>query len=137
MHRNRKHILKSLLLGLLAAAGFTIAAMLILAGALLLLQFSDGLLRLLNQVIKLIAILLGVCTAVPRGSQRGLATGVVLALAYVCAGYGMYVALGGAQFDVVDMLGEMLLGCTVGAVTGCIRANLPSRKRTAPRPVRP
>lgn len=124
MPRTRRSILKSLILGLLAAVLFTLIAMLVLAAALVFLRFSDRLITILNQIIKLAAVVLGVIAAVPRGSQRGLATGVLIALAYTVIGYVLYVALGGAGFSVTGMLGELLLGVTVGAVTGAVRANM-------------
>ena len=40
----------------------------------------------------------------------------------------MYVLLGGGSFAVGNMLGEMLLGSAVGAVTGAVRANLSPRR---------
>lgn len=135
MHRKRKGVFLQLAKGVLVSAAFTIAAMLLLAALLLLLPIGDGLLRALNQAIKLIAIVLGVCAAAPRGSRRGLAMGTAAALIYIIAGYWLYVLLGGACFRASDLLGEMLPAAAAGAVTGCIRANLPARRRTAPRPV--
>lgn len=128
MPRNRRSILKSILGGLLFAVLFTIACMLLMALALVWLRFGDSLITVLNQLVKLAAILLGVCYAVPRGGERGLATGVLLALAYMALGYSMYVGLGGAAFAVGDMLGEMMLGSAVGAVTGALRANMSARR---------
>lgn len=135
MHRNRKNIILRLIKGVLVAAGITIAAMLLLAALLLVLPMQDHLLRILNQLIKLGSIAAGVSAAVPRGSRRGLATGTAVSLIYIISGYGLYVLLGGAGFHVSDLLGEMLLAAAVGAVTGSIRANLPERRRTAPRPI--
>lgn len=135
MHRNRKNTLLRLIRGVLVGAAITIAAMLLLSALLMLLPVKDGLLRILNQLIKLVSIVIGVCAAVPRGSQRGLATGTAVALIYIIAGYALYVLLGGACFRVTDLLGEMLLAAAAGAVTGSIRANLSGRRRTAPRPV--
>lgn len=129
MPRNRRSILKSILAGLLTAVIFTFTAMLILAAALVFLRFGDALVTWLNQAVKLLAIMLGVIVAVPRNSQRGLATGVLIALAYMVIGYVLYIALGGASFSFASFLGELLLGTAVGAVTGSIRANLPARKR--------
>lgn len=129
MPRNRRNILKSLATGLLFSILFTITAMLLMALALVWLRFGDSLITVLNQLIKLTAIILGTCYAVPRGGERGLATGVFLALAYTALGYGMYVGLGGAAFAVGDMLGEMMLGSAAGAVTGAVRANRTSRRR--------
>ena len=127
MARNRRNILKSLLLGLTAAILITLAAMLMLSAALVYLGLSDSALTILNQLVKLLSVAIGTMAAVPRGSQRGLATGVLIALAYSAGGYALYLALGGGSFAVGNMLGEMLLGCAVGAVTGAIRANMKSR----------
>lgn len=131
MSRTRKATLKSLFLGLVAAILITLAAMLALAAALLGLPIGDNVLRMLNQIIKLIAVVVGCCVAVPRGGEKGLATGVTLALFYIALGYACYLALGGGSFDVVCMLGEMLLGCAAGALTGAVRANLRPHRRGA------
>lgn len=133
MPRSRKNIARSLLAGFIAAVLVTIAAMLLLAAALIYLPVSDTLLTVLNQLVKYGAVFLGSSIAVPRGGERGLATGTALALAYSAVGYTLYVALGGSSFAVGNMLGEMLLGSAVGAVTGAVRANMKpkSRFRTA------
>ena len=131
MSRNRRSIVKSLLLGFLFSVAVTLAAMLAIAAALVYLRFSDRTLTALNQLLKLVAVVLGVCVAVPRGGDRGLVTGVVIALFYCVAGYAMYLALGGGSFAVGNMLGEMLLGSAAGAVTGAVRANLSPRRRSA------
>ena len=129
MARNRKSVLKSLLLGLVGSILFTLLCMLLLAAALVFLHLSDGLLTTLNQVVKLATVILGTCIAVPCGGEKGLATGTVLALGYSILGYGLYLALGGGSFSVRCMLGEMLLGWAAGAATGAVRANLPARSR--------
>ena len=136
MPRTRKSTFKSLLLGLFVSIAFTLAAMLVLAAALLFFRIDDGLLRILNQVIKLIAIISGVCVSVPRGSSCGLATGVLLALAYSVSGCIVYTLLGGCALDFASFLGELLLGSAVGAVTGVVRANMQQKKRRISRPVK-
>lgn len=134
MPRNRKRVLKSLLLGLVVSILFTLLCMFVLAAALIFLRPSDSLITTLNQIIKIVAVVLGVCTAVPRGGERGLATGTVLALFYGVLGYGLYLALGGAGFSVRAMLGELLLTWAAGAVTGAVRANLSPRGRSKTKP---
>lgn len=129
MTRTRKSTLKSLLLGLVAAILFTLLSMLGISAALVTMRISDQTLRLLNQLVKLIAIILGVSFAVPRGGEKGLATGTELALLYIILGYISYLALGGGSFSFGCMLGELLLGCAAGAVTGAVRANLNPRKK--------
>ena len=128
MPKTRRSTILALLRGLLIAVALTLACMLIMAAALVYLQMSDRLLTVLNQLVKLLAIALGTCAAVPRGGSRGLLTGVEIALLYIALGYAMYVLLGGGSFAVGNMLGEMLLGSAVGAVTGAVRANLSPRR---------
>ena len=128
MPRTRKSAALALLKGLLIAVALTLACMLLMAAALVALQMSDRLLTVLNQIVKLLAIAVGTCVAVPRGGSRGLLTGVEIALVYMALGYAMYVLLGGGSFAVGNMLGEMLLGSAVGAVTGEVRANLSPRR---------
>ena len=130
MPRTRKSAALALLKGLLIAVALTLACMLLMAAALVALQMSDRLLTVLNQIVKLLAIALGTCVAVPRGGSRGLLTGVEIALVYMALGYAMYVLLGGGSFAVGNMLGEMLLGSAVGAVTGAVRANLGPKRRS-------
>ena len=128
MPRTRKSAALALLKGLLIAVALTLACMLLMASALVALQMSDRMLTVLNQIVKLLAIAVGTCVAVPRGGSRGLLTGVEIALVYMALGYAMYVLLGGGSFAVGNMLGEMLLGSAVGAVTGAVRANLSPRR---------
>ena len=128
MPKTRKRTLLSLLKGLLIAVALTLVCMLAMSAALVYLQMGDRLLTVLNQLVKLLAIALGTCAAVPRGGSRGLLTGVEIALVYMALGYAMYVLLGGGSFAVGNMLGEMLLGSAVGAVTGAVRANLSPRR---------
>lgn len=132
MAKTRISIVKKLLLGLLTAILITLAGMLLLAAALIYLKMDDGLLTVLNQLVKTLAIVGGVCAAVRRGGNRGLATGVEIALVYAAAGYAVYLLLGGGSFSVGNMLGEMLLGSAIGALTGAVRANLhPCRVKVA------
>ena len=128
MPKTRKRTLLSLLKGLLIAVALTLVCMLAMAAALVYLQMGDRLLTVLNQLVKLLAIALGTCAAVPRGGSRGFLTGVEIVLLYMALGYAMYVLLGGGSFAVGNMLGEMLLGSAVGAVTGAVRANLSPRR---------
>ena len=130
MARNRKTILKSLILGLICSIVFTLLCMLILAAALILLRFPDNLLTTLNQIVKLAAVVIGTCASVPRGGEKGLVTGTVLGLFYSVLGYVLFILLGEGSFSIRCLLGEIMLAWAAGAVTGAIRANLPSRSRS-------
>ncbi len=106
--------------------------MLVLSAAVVFLGVSDRALTLLNQLLKLISILLGVRAAVGIGGTRGFATGAAVALCYMALGYALYWRLGGAVFSTMGMLGEMLLGGALGAAGGAVFANLNPRRRARP-----
>jgi len=93
-------------------------------------RLSDDLLTTLNQLLKIISILIGARLAVGRGGSRGFATGAATAMIYMLIGYILYVCLGGS-YDTVTMLGELLTGAAVGAVAGAVLANMrPKRRRS-------
>ncbi len=130
MKGKRTAVVKSIAAGLISAILVTLAGMLLMAGLMMVVSVGDRWLMILNQLLKIGSVILGTCMAVPRGGQRGLATGTAVALLYACIGYGMYAALGGAGFTIGGMLGEILICAAAGAVTGTIRANMqPSRRR--------
>lgn len=130
MKGKRTAVVKSIAAGLISAILVTLAGMLLMAGLMMVVSVGDRWLMILNQLLKIGSVILGTCMAVPRGGQRGLATGTAVALLYACIGYGMYAALGGSGFTIGGMLGEILICAAAGAVTGTIRANMqPSRRR--------
>ena len=130
MKGKRTAVVKSIAAGLISAILVTLAGMLLMAGLMMVVSVGDRWLMILNQLLKIGSVILGTCIAVPRGGQRGLATGTAVALLYACIGYGMYAALGGAGFTIGGMLGEILICAAAGAVTGTIRANMqPNRRR--------
>ena len=134
MGRTRIQVVASVMKGLLCAVALTLLLMVGVAAAALKLRVSDGMLTALNQVMKLLSILLGVAVAVGPGGRRGFLTGMTVAMLYMTAGYICYVALGGNAFVVGQMLGEILIGAALGAVAGAVLSNLPvpQRRRATP-----
>ena len=129
MSGSRFSILLSLLKGLLISIAITLIGMLLLALWVTFSTLSDSVLTWMNQLLKLAAIIPGVCAAVGRAGHRGFATGAALGLIYAIVGYGLYLALGGGSFSATSMLGEILLCAAAGAVTGAVCANLPQKSR--------
>ena len=131
MGKNRLRALGMLGKGLIVAIPATLIGMTAIAALAVYGQASDDLIRGLNQLLKCLAIVLGVRFAVGRGGQRGLFTGMTVAMLYMALGYGMAVWLGGSAFAVPGMLGEILLGAALGGVTGAVMSNLPARRAKA------
>ena len=86
MKKRRRGALSMLLRGLFFAIGITLLGMVLMAGAIVLLGMSDGLIRLCNQLLKVLAVGLGVFWAMGRGGEKGLATGAAVGTVYALAG---------------------------------------------------
>lgn len=128
MKKRRTGIVISLLEGLFVAVIATIIGMLIMAAIVIFIGMSDGAIRAANQVLKIFAAALGTFVAVGRGGERGLVTGACLGAVYAVAGYVLYICLGGAAFDAVELMGEMTICAAAGAVMGVVCANMKRRK---------
>ena len=131
MFKKRGAQLWRILRGLLAAVGTTLAGMLLLAAAILYLGLGDEALSILNQGLKLLAILIGVRLCVGIGGARGLVSGAVVSMLYMILGYVSCCALGGQSFVARGMLLEIALGGAIGALFGMLLANLKPKKRSA------
>lgn len=129
MGKRRGQVMGTIMKGLLCAVALTLLMMVGVAALALAVRISDGALTALNQVMKLLSILLGVTVAVGRGGQRGFLTGMTVAMLYMTVGYGCYVALGGNALVVTQMLGEILIGAALGATAGAVLSNLPAGRR--------
>jgi len=129
MGKRRGKVIGSILKGLLCAVTLTLLLMVGVAALALGVRISDGTLTVLNQLMKLLSILLGVSVAVGRGGQRGFLTGMTVAMLYMTIGYSCYVALGGNAFVLTQMLGEILIGAALGATAGAVLSNLPTGRR--------
>ena len=129
MTKSRPETLLSLSKGLLSAVALTLLGMAGIAALAVYLRASDITIRVLNQTLKCLAILLGTTVAVGRGGSRGFFTGMALAIVYMALGYGLSVLLGGAAFAVPGMLGEILIGAALGGVIGAVLSNLPKKRR--------
>lgn len=129
MTNTRLQTLLSLAKGLLCAVALTLLGMCGIAALAVYARASDGLIRVLNQLLKCLSILLGCTVAVGRGGHRGFFTGMALAIVYMALGYALAVSLGGNAFAVPGMLGEILIGAALGGVIGSVLSNLPKARR--------
>ena len=118
----------ALLRGVLAAVGMTLAAMALLTLAVWRLDMSDGMLVMINQLIKVSSVAMGTYMAVGRGGESGFLTGAAIGTVYAAAGCGLYAALGGAM-GISAALGEWTVCAAAGAFTGAVAANLPAVRR--------
>ncbi len=114
----------ALLKGLGVAVLVTLMGMAVLAALVILTPISDGLLTVINQLLKVIAIFFGVLISVGRGGERGFAIGALVGLVYMVLGYLVYSIVDGMLAPAPQMALEFALGALIGAISGAIAANL-------------
>ena len=109
--------------GLLCAIGVTLLGVLIFALLMQWLRPSDAVIRVVNQAIKLLAILVGVWVSVGRGGERGLMRGALLGLIYMGLGVCLYALLSGQQLPLTAYLADLAMGVAGGGIAGMLIGN--------------
>ena len=113
-----------ILKGLGAAILVTVAGVAVFALLMQWLRPAENVVRIVNQVLKLISIGAGVWTAVRRGSEGGLIRGAAIGLAYMAAGVAMYALLSGQQAPLASYLADLGMGIAAGGIVGMILSNI-------------
>ncbi len=121
--------IKKILVGVMAASVITIVLMVILTGAVVLKGLDDGVIRAVNQVIKVVSVLAGVLFGVGRGGEKGLLTGAAIGIGYILVGYGLYSIIDGMHANARIMAIEEAAGGLIGASAGVVLANMRAGKR--------
>ena len=114
----------SLLRGLAAAVLATGIMVLVFALLMQWLRPSDGVIRVVNQVIKLISVGIGCYAAIGRGGENGLIRGACVGLLYMGLGVAVYTLLTGQQAPLAAYLADVGMGVAGGGIAGMILSNL-------------
>ena len=88
---------------------------------------SDGVIRVFNQVLKLLSIALGVWSAVGRGGEKGLMRGAAVGLGYMGLGVALYAILSGQQAAFSSYLADLAMGVAGGGIVGMILSNISAK----------
>lgn len=105
---------------LVCAVGVTLAGVLLFALLMQWLKPSDVVIRVFNQVLKLVSILVGVWVLVGRGGEKGLARGAALGLVYMALGVCLYALLSGQQLPFSAYLADLCMGVAGGGIAGLV-----------------
>ena len=110
--------------GLLLSIAATVAAVVLFAVVISFVDIQDGLIRIVNQVIKIGAIFLGVYMIVPRGDSAGIRRGALLGLLYMGVGVLVYALLSKQQLTWMGYLTDALMGVAAGGLSGMLLGSL-------------
>jgi len=116
-----------LLKGLLISIAFTAAAVVVFALLMQWLKPGDGVIRAVNQIIKLLSIACGIFFTIKRGGENGLLRGAAIGLCYMALGVVLYILLAGQNIPLSSYLADLAMGVAGGGITGMILSNLPKK----------
>ena len=116
-----------LLKGLGAALLVTVAGVAVFALLMQWIRPSDSLVRLINQLLKLMSVGTGVYVAVGRGCEGGLLRGAAVGLVYMAIGVGMYALLSGQSASMSAYAADLAMGVASGGLIGMILSNMSGR----------
>ena len=88
---------------------------------------SDGVIRVFNQLLKLLSITLGNWAAVGRGGEKGLLRGAAVGLLYMGLGVATYALLSGQQAAFSSYLADLAMGIAGGGIVGMILSNISAK----------
>ena len=123
-HKRKNKAALRLLKGLLTAVGVTIAGVAIFALLMQWLRPAESLVRIINQVLKLVSIGAGVYVCVGRGCEGGLLKGALVGLLYMAIGVGMYALLSGQGASTGAYLADLGMGVAGGGIVGMLLSNM-------------
>ena len=113
-----------MLKGLFVAIGVTVAGVAIFALLMQWVRPTEGVVRIVNQVLKLVSIGAGVYAAVGKGCEGGLLKGALVGLLYMAIGVGLYALLSGQSAPASAYLADLAMGVAGGGIVGMILSNL-------------
>ena len=118
--RRAKSKNRSLWRGLLVSIAVTAGAVVLFAVILGLTDISDGMIRIVNQLIKAGAIFVGVWAAVSRGEDSAIRKGALLGLLYMGGGVLLYALLTRQPFTWIGFLIDLMMGIAAGGLSGMV-----------------
>ena len=102
----------------------TVAGVAVFALLMQWLRPAESMVRIVNQVLKLVSIGAGVYVAVGRGCEGGLLKGALVGLLYMATGVGMYALLSGQGASTSAYLADLGMGVAGGGIIGMILSNI-------------
>lgn len=121
---DNKNILLTGLKGSLISVCVSLVAILLFAFIIKLTGMSKGLIKVINQIIKVLSIFLGTFFILRKTGQKGLLTGIAVGLLYTIIAFVVFSILNGKFAFDITLLIDIIFGAVTGAICGAICVNL-------------
>ena len=110
----------TVLKGALNALIVSLLSILLFAFIIKLTSISDGLIKPINQVIKVLSILFGCLIAFKKDGEKTLLKGAVIGIAYTILAYVLFSALNGKFEFSVSLVYDVLFSAAIGIICAII-----------------
>ena len=110
--------------GVMVAVCISLVLVLLFAFLLKFTNIPESTIKPVNQVIKVLSILMGVFVGLKRKKELGLVSGLLIGLIYTIAAFLVFSCLGGVFAFDLTLLTDLLFGAVMGAICGIICVNL-------------
>lgn len=116
--------IKSLIKGSLFSLSISLIAICVFAFILRFFDINSDLIKPINQVIKIVSILLGTFLALKKVKEMGLITGFLIGITYTILAFIVFSLLNGCFAFSTTLINDLLFGGIAGAIAGIIAVNL-------------
>jgi putative membrane protein (TIGR04086 family) len=127
--QQKKGILMQAVKGMLIAMIFTIAAILIFALIIKEANVADSVINPVNQVIKILGIMLAAFFAVRKCTEHHWLVGAVAGMLYIVLGYLVFSLIEGRFGNLLMLLSDFLMAAVIGMVFAIILKQLLRKKK--------
>lgn len=110
--------------GSLIALSFSLVGILIFAFVLRFIAISDGAIKPINQVIKILSVAFGVFIGLKKNHDMGLIRGLLIGLLYTIMAFISFSILDGSMSFSITLINDLLFGAISGAICGILAVNL-------------
>ncbi len=128
MENTKKIVLKNnvsqITRGVLVSISISLISILLFAVLLRFINFPDIVIKIINQIIKVLSILFGVKVTLKRDKTKGLLKGVLLGIIYTITSYLVFSILIASFGFSISFLYDLIFSSIVGLICGVIFVNV-------------
>lgn len=121
--------IKSIVKGVLLATSVSLILICVFAFLLRFVDISVDYIKPINQVIKILSILLGTFVGLKKMNEMGLIAGFLIGFLYTVLAFFVFSLLNGGLSFNPSLINDLIFGGICGAISGVISVNLFSRRK--------